>query len=775
MERLSLWRHYCGCSNNQDRATVYPFNTIPRPALIYNQHDKRLMAGSQGIFPTEIWDSVLRQPPVRDHTAFRSFSMVNLYSYFACDEERTVHFARLATACIGTRKRPDQVYFNLYSVLDLLQDKTRVTTPGSRSRILGELIDEVVRFGLPKGMRSAMSHSAFRDVMEATRSLPASEEAEIKWRIVRGADASRMAISDRNDCFDTYSLEFKSNDQLPPEERRLAKLAFKVSRVNVSDGRCWNHTLDQLIHLIDLIVSLPQQRKAALLTTVAEQIAQMHPSFGCREASDAVIAACTDWPFDERIGVLAKVLGNRSYWEDRDSWQSAIGDLLAEFTSLPLDKKPAAIVHLIQLFASFLNAAHPLEPRHHDFSWEIASTLVEQAARLKSVHSSANVMAMLSGVVDCMCERSTRKTASILADAFSAGNEHEARTRARQLLCLRPWSTLLQLIADDVATHPKVGMTASLMYRIARLPYSDCRPRKDNTFHPTVVDEPCAIWTAAQALGSKRRDDVRTMLLEKMPNLPFPNMHIAFEKMLQDSHQLSPLLQEAFLRSVIAYSGKEDVEDRPPQQIIDSLISLVFSFPSRSLRAALLQLIEVISNKWIKDPATPQLITEVISKCLQLPPAIMVSTLIELAGSRLFVALERTPLAATLFHRMLEKSAEIAHNQKGPLLAALARLVSCLDPTVREAAFTDLLRQAGTLPENTRTAWHLSFRIAALDRLIDDRDPTACEKEADALGLEIEGLEEKPARAWLWPMLRDRVTFPSYPYHRAVFSKEPSW
>lgn len=753
---------------------MHPFNTIPRPALVYNQHDQRLLACSQGDFPTEIWHNVVCQPPVRSASAFRNFSMVNLYSYFACDEERTVHFARLATACIGTGKSADQVYFNLHSVLDLLQDKTRGITPDSRARILGELIDEVVRFGLPKGQRSLRSCSAFYALFKQTDSLPASGQAEIRWRIIRGVEANRMAISDRNDTINTFDARIRHNDPVPLEDQGLVKLAYKLSRFNVWDGGC-THTLDQLNDLINLILTLPQGRKVVLLTALAEKVAKLHSDLGGREASDALIVASSDWPFHERIGVLAPVLGNRGYWDNRDRWQGAIEGLLAEFKSLPLTRKPVAIVHLIELLTSYLDEANTLGPGHYVIPWKLASTLVEQAARLKSVQSSAIVMEKLRKVLEYMFTSFPGKTANVLAQAFSADNAHEARTRARQVLCLRPWGTLLSLIAEGIPLHPKVSMAASLVYRIDKLPYSDRQPCKDQTFDAKLAGEPCAIWTEAKALGSRRCNDIRMMLLEKMPHLPFQNMDVTFETMLQDGRQLSPLLKEKFLHAFTAYSRQENVEARPPQHTIDAFINLVFASPSRPLLAALLELMDALSNKWVKDPATPQLIREVIGKCLQLPPLMMAPMLIELAGSGVFPALECAPLAATLFHRMLEEGAALSDETKGPVLAALAKLISCLEPAVTEAAFADLLRQADALPENTRGAWNLCLRIAAIFRLIRNGDPSAYCMEIDAVARKIDDLKGKSDRNWLMPMLLDRVSFTGNPSNPDFFAQKAAW
>ena len=127
---------------------MFPFNTIPRPALTYNHNDPRHAPCYLGPFPQDIARNILQALPLQDAASFRNASMINLYSYFECSEARTEHGARMAIERMGASTNMQHMYFNLFSVLDLLKDNTRHATPAARMRILAGLIDEIQRCGL---------------------------------------------------------------------------------------------------------------------------------------------------------------------------------------------------------------------------------------------------------------------------------------------------------------------------------------------------------------------------------------------------------------------------------------------------------------------------------------------------------------------------------------------------------------------------------------------------------------------------------------------------
>lgn len=766
VEPLLTRRHKCPRSITPGNAAMYPFNTIPRPVLAYNQHDPRHAATTLGPFPSDIAPNILECLALRDAASLRNASMINLYSYFACGPARTEHGARLATARMGTTSSVHQLYFNLHSVLDLVRNNASGITEASKVRMLAGLIDEIIRCGLRPLTDLDLSLQVADSIIAATGQLPVAERTAMRWRLLDPLKCGDVAFGHKHQLDSFAKAAAKSSEDLPVEDRALFPLLRKVHYFWLQDGGgdASNMTPEEIADLISCIISLPHHRQVALLTRIADKI-ERSDNHGetCQVASHAILSACEDWPLPERMAILARVRPLRSYPHGPFPWnaqQRADAKekqaLLDEYRLLPADQKPATLAQLIHWFGRNLRAStsHYMHQRSA-LPWTLASTMVTQAAKLKSVHSSAIVMAELGEITRCFDLPNCKKSVARLRQAFSAANEDEARTRSRQLVCLDPTPKMLAILcADDSTLHSKTKLAASLLLRIAKLKWSwDHIPAEKR--NAARANDAIAIWKESTILGSRRCNDIRFKLLKEMGQFRRKWLLPAFEAILQEARQLSPELKVKLCALFVDYAYDADVEMRPGSHTIVTVVDLALSLPSHEPPGTLRQVMDAAN--WMTDisekRATADLMTRVVARCMALPTTDMVTALIELADSTSFYSAKVKPLVAPLFYQILEKSAGLEPEHKGPLLFALTRYLAFIEKPDQENAFEALTSEVDTLPEASRSAWRLYIRIVTADYWLDQQHDEVRNEVATALRQDCEALDEHQ-RGWLYTMVR---------------------
>jgi hypothetical protein len=727
---------------------MYPFNTIPRPVLAYNEHDPRHTASHFGPFPRDVAQNILHALPLHDAASFRNASMINLYSYFECGEARTEHGAHLATERMGATKSRSQMHFNLYSVLDLVRDNTGDATPASKARILARLFDEILRCRLSPLDDPDLSREVASSVIAATAELPAAERAGMRWRLVNPLFGD-IAFGYKHQFGNFIDAAIMTSGDLPPEDRELFQLVQKVHLFWLSyHGDESNMTPTEITDLISCIASLPHDRQVALLTRLADKtVSQRNHGPTCVAARLALLTACRDWPLCERIGMLNRVSPQVIYPHADFPWsEEQRADvrekqaLLDECLLLPADQKPAALAQMIRFFGRNLG------PSYFRFlptrlPWILATTLLAEAAKLKSVHSSAVVMAELHQVVRFFNLYDCKETAAKFMQAFSAANEDEARTRSRQLLNLDPESQLFTLLcAKGNTIHPKIKLAASMLLRTARLNMQVLNVPAIGR-HATCAQEAIAIWKEASALGSRRCSDIRVKLLAELSKLPLASLLPAFETILQDGQKLSPGLK---LRLCVMFADIRPAWDGTnglTQPVIDAVIDLALSLPRREMPGTLRQVMNARCIMMMRGTARMDLLAGIFDRCMAMPTTVMAPALIELADSLRFQGEKDNLSAVSLFYKILERGAGFDAEHKGPLLAALANWFDFTESTVLEHAFNALMSEFDTLPEASRSAWRLYLRIATRDRQpldqgskVIDSIVTALREECNALG-----------------------------------------
>jgi hypothetical protein len=748
VEQELIRRHYCRCSNNPGNATMYPFNTIPRPVLAYNEHDPRHTASHFGPFPRDIAQNILHALPLHDAASFRNASMINLYSYFECGEARTEHGARLATERMGATSSKHQIHFNLYSVLDIVRDNSRDATPASKARILARLIDEILRCRLSPLNDAYLSGFVASSVIAATAELPVAARAGMRWRLVNPLSGD-VAFGYKHQLYNFIDAAIRSSGDLPVEDRELFQLVQKVYLFWLSyEGDESNMTPNEITDLISCIASLPHDPQVALLTRLADKIDnQRNRGPSCEAGRVALLSACKDWPLCERLGILTKVSPQLNYPDADFPWsEQQRADvrekeaLLDECLLLPAGQRPAALAQLIRLFRKSLGPSYfRLLPTA--LPWTLASTLLAEAAKMKSVQSSAVVMAELHHVVPYFNLGRCKKTAAIFRQAFYAANENEARTRSRQLLCLDPGSPLIDLLCAEGSTiHPKTKLASSLLLRIEHLNRQERQIPKIRR-HAKCAQDAIAIWKEASALGSRRCSDIRFKLLERLSKLPPEAMLPVFETILRDGHKLSTAMKVKLCIMFADIPSDWYGTTGPARPVIDAVIDLALSLPCREMHSTLWKVSNARCIMAISGAARMDLLDSVFDKCMAMPTAVMAPALIELAHSLWFGWQEDKDSTISLFYKILEKSAGFDAEYKGPLLAALARWFDFTASTALENACNALMSAVDTLPEASRAAWRLYLRIATRDRQPADQDSkvigliaTALREECNALG-----------------------------------------
>ena len=744
---------------------MYPFNTIPRPVLAYNQRDPRHAATTLGPFPLHIAPNILECLPLHDAASFRNASMINLYSYFACGPARTEHGARLATARMGATSSVHQLYFNLHSVLDLVRDNASGITEASKVRMLAGLIDEMIRCGLRPLTDLDLSLQVADSVIAATGQLPVAERTGMRWRLLDPLKCGDVAFGHKHQLAYFAEAAANSSEDLPVEDRALFPLLRKVHCFWLQPrGDASNMAPEEIADLISCIISLPHHRQVALLTRIADKIKRgENDGETCQVASHAILSACEDWPLPERMAILARVRPARGYPYGPHSWnERQFADviekqaLLDEYRLLPADQKPATLAQLIHWFGRNLRAStsHYMH-RRSELPWTLASTMVTQAAKLKSVHSSAIVMAELGEIMSRFDLPDCKKSVATLRRAFSAANEDEARTRSRQLVCLDPTPNMLAILcADDSTLHPKTKLAASLLLRIAKLKWSwDHIPAEKR--NAARANDAIAIWKEATILGSRRCNDIRFKLLAEMGQFRKKWLLPAFEAIAQEARQLSPELKVKLCAIFVDYAHDVDVEMRPGRHTADTVVDLALSLPSHELPGTLRKVIDAaawsVGTSGGKAPAA--LMSKVVARCMALPTTDMVTALIELADSTSFYSAKVKPLAASLFYQILEKSAGLEPEHKGPLLFALTKYLAFIEKPDQENAFEALTSEVDTLPEASRSAWRLYIRIVTADYWLDEQHDEVRDQVAAALRQDCEALDEHQ-RVWLYTMVR---------------------
>ena len=737
---------------------MYPFSTIARTALTYDKHDPRHTASQLGPFEHGISKNIVHALSLHDAASFRNASMINLYSYFECEEARTEHGARLATERVGATLNVPQMQFDLYSVLDVVQDNTRHTTPASKARILARLIDEILRCRLLPLDDAGLSRSVAGAVIAATAELPVTERAGMRWRLVNPLFGdTKFGYKHQLDNFIEAAIE--SSGDLPVEEREKFQLAQKVHRfwLRLEGDEC-NLTPAEATELISLILSLPHERQVALLTRLADKIGSQRSHSATSDAVRlALFSACKDWPLCERLRILTEVSPGLTYPHANFPWNLQQRDdvreketLLKEYRLLPISQKPAALAQLICYFKRRVGPSY-FEFLPTALPWPMASALVAEAAKLKSVHSSAVVMAELRRVVPFFKLHGCKPTAALFTKAFSANNDRDARTRSRQLLGLDHDPRLFALLCKKSRTvHPKTQLAASLLLRIAEL-----NPQEDDG---KCTQEPVAIWKEASALGSRRSSDIRSRLLDTLSKLS-PNFLLpAFETILQDSHKLPSGLKVKLCLTFADVPFDWDGEAESARPVIDAVIDLALSLPSRDLQATLRKVMGARCIRMMHGEAIANLLTSVFDKCLAMPTAVIAPALIELACFPWFHSQENHDAGLALFYKILEKSTGFNAEHKGPLLASLAIWFDFTATEALESACNALMSECDTLPEASRDAWRLYLRIVTGDHHRPDQDSRIIDQVVKNFHKECDVLDGP-----LSDFLRDSVMNTFYP------------
>lgn len=747
---------------------MYPFNTIPRPVLAYNQHDPRHTASHFGPYPADIAQNILHQLPLHDAASFRKASMINLYSYFECGEARAEHFARLATERMGATRSVDQMVFNMFSVLDLVRDNSSGTTPASKGKILAGLIDEAIRCSLRPLGNERLSFHVASSIIAATADLPVAERAGMRWRLLNPLSSNNLWWVNEHLLFDFIDAAVERSEDLPIEDRALFRLLGEVHLFSADyKGDESSLAPDEVVDLVNRIAFQPHDRRLALLTTLAGKVYR-ESNFGptCQAARIALLSACRDWPLSDRMRIRSDLLPAIGYSQADVEWyDEQRADLLAkqawldEYRLLPAHQKPATLALMVRWFANSLRrSGSHIDTKlfHSGLMWTLASTMVSEAAKLRSVHSSAIVMSELHRVVKYFDVPASRKSTAVLRKAFSASNEHDARTRSRQLFCLNPEPVILAVLcANDSPLHPKTKLMASLMLRIEQLDLTwEQVPR--NRRDAARTDEAIAIWTEANALGSRRCGDIRGKLLLKLNRLPLESLLRVFDAMLQDARQLSPELRATLCAVFIKIPGNNGGQICLPQHLIDSVVDLAFSLPYRDLPETLRNVMDAAYDSSGDNTARAALLVRVVARCMALPTFVMAPALIELAGSVSFYSVENKPLAASLFYQILEKCAGLDAPHKGPMLVALAKCLPFMESPVLENAFEALISEVDTLPGASRSAWRLYLRVATGYHHPRGQGDATFDRFAEALEQECEALDG-PQRDWLQIMMQSSL------------------